>query len=184
MSFEFTSELAPVDESIAAQDPGHVLDAVFEALRFELAHAEASRSRAAGLLTAAGVLLALTVSLSTTASTAVSHLTHIGKPVVIIAAALASLLLLAAGVLAGHVFAPTRRTRTPVEEMRELSELRFRESEPQKLVGPALWHLSRSRQANLRSRVLILWAMGLYICALAILGAQVLLIAVAHLAGF
>ena len=68
--------------------------------------------------------------------------------------------------------------------MRELSELRFRESEPQKLVGPALWHLSRSRQANLRSRVLILWAMGLYICALAILGAQVLLIAVAHLAGF
>ena len=68
--------------------------------------------------------------------------------------------------------------------MRELSELRFRESDPQKLVGPALWHLSRSRRANLPSRVLILWAMGLYICALAILGAQVLLIAVAHLAGF
>ena len=59
-----------------------MLDAAFEALRFELAHAEASRSRAAGLLTAAGVLLALTVSLSTTASTAVSHLTHIGRPVV------------------------------------------------------------------------------------------------------
>jgi hypothetical protein len=95
-----------------------VFDAALEALRFELAHAEASRSRAAGMLTATGVLLALTVSLSSTASTAVSHLTYIGKTVVIVAAALASVCLLAAGVLSGLVFAPARRTRTPVEEMR------------------------------------------------------------------
>lgn len=90
MSFEFTSEIAPVEESIAAQEPAQVFDAALEALRFELAHAEASRSRAAGMLTATGVLLALTVSLSSTASTAVSHLTYIGKTVVIVAAALAS----------------------------------------------------------------------------------------------
>jgi hypothetical protein len=81
MSFEFTSEIAPVEESIAAQEPAQVFDAALEALRFELAHAEASRSRAAGMLTATGVLLA-------------------------------------AGVLSGLVFAPARRTRTPVEEMR------------------------------------------------------------------
>lgn len=135
------------------------------------------------MLTATGVLLALTVSLSSTAGNAVSHLTYIGKTVVIVAAALASVCLLAAGVLSGLVFAPARRTRTPVEEMRELSELRFRESDPQKLVARALWHLSLSRQANLRSRARILTAMALYVAALAILGAQVLLIATAHLLG-
>jgi hypothetical protein len=41
-------------------DHDEVLDIALEALRFEHAHAEASRSRAAGLLTACGVLLALT----------------------------------------------------------------------------------------------------------------------------
>ena len=161
-----------------------MLDAAFEALRFELAHAEASRSRAAGLLTAAGVLLALTVSLSTTASTAVSHLTHIGKPVVIIAAALASLLLLAAGVLAGHVFAPTRRTRTPRGgDARALRAAlpRVRPAETRRPRSLAPVQVSPGQPPLPRADPL---GDGLYICALAILGAQVLLIAVAHLAGF
>ena len=47
------------DTYSAPPDPDAVLDVALEALRFEHAHAEAARSRAAGLLTACGVLLAV-----------------------------------------------------------------------------------------------------------------------------
>jgi hypothetical protein len=57
---ESTPVPAPVHGDSPAPAPDQVLDIALEALRFEHAHAEASRSRAAGLLTACGVLLALT----------------------------------------------------------------------------------------------------------------------------
>ena len=58
----------------ATPDPDAVLDVALEALRFEHAHAEAARSRAAGLLTACGVLLALTAGLGSAAAQAAQKL--------------------------------------------------------------------------------------------------------------
>jgi hypothetical protein len=101
----------------------------------------------------------------------------------VIAAAIAAVCLLAAGVLSGLVFAPSRRTRTPVEELRELAEFRFRVGDPHDVAHRALSALAGSRAANLRSRSRILRSMLLYVTALGVLGSQVLLIAAVHLLG-
>jgi hypothetical protein len=160
-----------------------VLTAALEALSVEHAHAEASRSRAAGLLTACGVLLALTVGLGATAAQAAQRLSHVGAPIAVCAAATAGVCLLVAGVLSGLVFAPSTQSRTPVEELRELAEVRFRVADAERLADHALRHLAAARTSNLRSRSRILRAMGFYVAALGVLGAQVLLVAVVHLVG-
>ena len=70
------AQLMAVDSQ--TPDPGEVLEVALEALRVEHAHAEAARSRAAGLLTACGVLLALTAGLGSAAAQAAQKLSHLG----------------------------------------------------------------------------------------------------------
>lgn len=164
-------------------DPDAMIDAALEALRFEHAHAEASRSRAAGLLTACGVLLALTAGLGSSAAQAAQKLSQVGAWVTICSAALTAVLLLGSAALSGLVFLPTRTNNTPVDELRELAELRFRVTDRELLSDIARDRLAAVRAANLISRSRILHAMALYVGALAVLGAQVLLIAVVHLLG-
>lgn len=164
-------------------DADAVLDGALEALRFEHAHAEASRSRAAGLLTACGVLLALTAGLGSAAAQAAQKLSHLGAAVTVCAAAMTAVLLLAAAAVIGQVFAPSYKSRMALEELREFSELRFRAADTELLSKAALERLAAARAANLKSRSRSICAMALYVSALAVLGAQVLLIAIVHLLG-
>jgi transcriptional regulator with AAA-type ATPase domain len=166
-----------------APHPDAVLDVALEALRFEHAHAEASRSRAAGLLTACGVLLALTAGLGSAAAQAAQKLSHLGAGVTVCAAALTAVLLLAAAAISGQVFAPSRKSRMALEELREFAELRFRAADKELLSKAALERLAAARDANLISRARSTRAMALYVGALGVLGAQVLLIAIVHLLG-
>jgi len=160
-----------------------VLDAALEALRFEHAHAEASRSRAAGLLTACGVLLALTAGLGSAAAQAAQKLSHLGAAVTVCLAALTAILLLGAAAISGQVFAPSRKSRMALDEFREFAELRFRAADKEVLSRAALERLAAARAANLTSRSRSILAMALYVGALGVLGAQVMLIAVVHLLG-
>jgi hypothetical protein len=164
-------------------NPVAVLDVALEALRFEHAHAEASRSRAAGLLTACGVLLALTAGLGSAAAQAAQKLSHLGAAVTVCAAAGTAVLLLASAAAAGQVFAPSNKSRMALEEMREFTELRFRAADVQLLSQAALERLAAARAANLATRARNVLAMALYVGALTVLGAQVLLIAIVHLLG-
>jgi len=164
-------------------DPDAVLQVALEALRFEHAHAEASRSRAAGLLTACGVLLALTAGLGSAAAQAAQKLSHLGAAVTVCAAALTALLLLAAAAISGQVFAPSDKSRMALEELREFTELRFRAADKERISAEALERLAAARAANLLSRSRSIRAMALYVAALGVLGAQVLLIALVHLLG-
>lgn len=164
-------------------DLGQLLTAALEALSVEHAHAEASRSRAAGLLTACGVLLALTVGLGATAAQAAQRLSHIGTPIAVCAAAAAAVCLLVSAVFSGLVFAPSARVRTPIEELRELAQTRLRVGDPHTLAANAQRHLAAATEANLQSRRRILRAIAFYIGALGVLGAQALVIALVHLVG-
>ena len=164
-------------------DPDAVLQVALEALRFEHAHAEASRSRAAGLLTACGVLLALTAGLGSAAAQAAQKLSHLGAAVTVCAAALTALLLLAAAAISGQVFAPSDKSRMALEELRDFTELRFRAADNERVSAEALERLAAARAANLLSRSRSIRAMALYVAALGVLGAQVLLIALVHLLG-
>jgi hypothetical protein len=176
-------EPSPVREAAPAPDPDEVLDIALETLRFEHAHAEASRSRAAGLLTTCGVLLALTASLGSAAAQAAQKLSHLGGAVTVCAAALTAFLLLASAAVSGLVFAPAHRSRTALDELRELTEVRFRAADKEVLSRAALERLAAVRAANLVLRSRNHRARALYIAALGVLGAQVLLIAVVHLLG-
>ena len=171
------------DTYSATPDPDAVLDVALEALRFEHAHAEAARSRAAGLLTACGVLLALTAGLGSAAAQAAQSLSHLGAAVTVCAAALTAVLLLGAAAVSGQVFAPSHKSRMALEELREFSELRFRAADNELLSRAALERLAAARAANLTSRSRSILAMALYVGALGVLGAQVLLIAIVHLFG-
>jgi hypothetical protein len=173
---------ATAGESLTPE-PEAVLDVALEALRVEHAHAEASRSRAAGLLTACGVLLALTAGLGSAAAQAAQKLSHLGAAVTVCAAALTALFLLAAAAISGQVFAPSDKSRMALEELREFAELRFRAADNELLSRAALERLDAARAANLVSRSRSIRAMALYVAALGVLGAQVLLIALVHLLG-
>ncbi len=164
-------------------DPDAVVDVALEALRFEHAHAEASRSRAAGLLTACGVLLALTAGLGSAAAQAAQKLSPLGAAVTVCLAALTAMLLLGAAAISGQVFAPSRKSRMALEEFREFAELRFRAADKEVLSRAALERLAAARATNLTSRSRSILAMALYVAALGVLGAQVLLIAIVHLLG-
>jgi hypothetical protein len=164
-------------------EPDAMLGVALEALQFEHAHSEATRSRAAGLLTACGVLLALTAGLGLTAAQAAQKVSHSGPAVAVCAAALTALLLLGAAVLSGMVFSPSPQTRTPVQELRELAELRFRVVDQELVSNAARERLAAVRAVNLVSRKRIRAAMAFYIGALVVLGSQVLLIAIVHLLG-
>jgi hypothetical protein len=167
----------------ATPEPDAVLDVALEALRFEHAHAEAARSRAAGLLTACGVLLALTAGLGSAAAQAAQKLSPLGAAVTVCLAALTAMLLLGAAAISGQVFAPSQKSRMALEEFREFAELRFRAADKEVLSRAALERLAAARAANLTSRSRSILAMALYVGALGVLGAQVLLIAVVHLLG-
>ncbi len=177
-----SAEMSPDGQS-ASPDPVAVLEVALEALRFEHAHAEAARSRAAGLLTACGVLLALTAGLGSAAAQAAQKLSHLGATVTVCAAALTAVLLLGAAALSGQVFAPSSKSRMAPEELREFAELRFRAADAEVLAQAALERLAAARAANLMSRSRSIRAMALYVGALGVLGAQVLLIALVHLLG-
>jgi hypothetical protein len=172
---------APTDS--VAPAPDAILDIALEALRAEHAHAEASRSRAAGLLTSCGVLLALTAGLGSAAAQAAQKLSHLGAAVTVCAAAVTGGLLLASAIMSGLVFAPSNNSRTALDELREFTELRFRAVDKELLSKDALERLAAVRSANLTYRLWNHRARGLYISALGVLGAQVLLIAVVHLLG-
>jgi hypothetical protein len=172
---------APADPPVP--DPDEVLGIALEALRFEHAHAEAARSRAAGLLKACGVLLALTAGLGSAAAQAAQKLSHLGATVTVCAAALTAVLLLGAAAVSGQVFAPSRKSRMALEEFREFAELRFRAADKDQLSRAALERLASARAANLSSRSRSILSMALYVGALGVLGAQVLLIALVHLFG-
>ncbi|HTW42895.1 MAG TPA: hypothetical protein VMD79_11320 [Solirubrobacteraceae bacterium] len=178
-----TLEDPPSERRVEAPGADQVLDAALEALRVEHAHAEAARSRAAGLLTACGVLLALTVGLGATAAQAAQKLSRIGAPIAVCAAAAAAICLLVAAVLSGLVFAPSSRTRGAVEELRELSQTRFRVGDAGVLGAHARAHLVAAQEANRQSRRRILRAMAFYVAALGCLGAQALVIAAVRLLG-
>ena len=178
-----TAGPAAVPAQPPTTDPDAVLQVALEALRFEHAHAEASRSRAAGLLTACGVLLALTAGLGSAAAQAAQKLSHLGAAVTVCAAALTALLLLAAAAISGQVFAPSDKSRMALEELREFTELRFRAADKERISAEALERLAAARAANLLSRSRSIRAMALYVAALGVLGAQVLLIALVHLLG-
>jgi hypothetical protein len=179
--------LEAVQDLGAARGPGpapeEVLDVAFEALRFEHAHAEASRSRAAALLTACGVLLALTAGLGSAAAQEAQKLSHLGAAMTVCAAAMTAVLLLAAAAVSGQVFAPSQKSRMALEELREFAELRFRAADRELLSKAALERLAAARAANLKSRSRSSRAMALYVGALGVLGAQVLLIAIVQLLG-
>ena len=70
-----------------------------------------------------------------------------------------------------------------LEELREFAELRLRAVDRDLLSRAALERLAAARAANLTSRSRSILAMALYVGALGVLGAQVLLIAVVHLFG-
>ena len=70
-----------------------------------------------------------------------------------------------------------------LEELREFAELRLRAADQELLSRAALERLAAARAANLISRSRSSAAMALYVGALGVLGAQVLLIAVVHLLG-
>jgi hypothetical protein len=176
-------DAVPPPPDQAEPDPDAVLDVALEALRFEHAHAEASRSRAAGLLTACGVLLALTAGLGSAAAQAAQKLSHLGAAVTVCAAALTAFFLLGAAAISGQVFAPSQKSRMALEELREFAELRFRAADNAVLAEAALERLAAARAANLKSRARSIRAMALYVGALCVLGAQVLLIAIVHLLG-
>jgi hypothetical protein len=163
--------------------PDEVLDVALEALRFEHAHAEASRSRSAALLTACGVLLALTAGLGSAAAQEAQKLSHLGAAMTVCAAAMTAVLLLAAAAVSGQVFAPSQKSRMALEELREFAELRFRAADRELLSNVALERLAAARAANLKSRSRSSRAMALYVAALGVLGAQVLLIAIVQLLG-
>ena len=177
------STVSPVAVDSPIPDPDAVLEVALEALRFEHAHAEAARSRAAGLLTACGVLLALTAALGSAAAQAAQKLSHLGAAVTVCAAALTAMLLLGAAAISGQVFAPSYKSRMALEELREFAELRLRAVDRDLLSRAALERLAAARAANLTSRSRSILAMALYVGALGVLGAQVLLIAVVHLFG-
>ena len=164
-------------------DPVAVLEVALESLRVEHTHAEAARSRAAGLLTACGVLLALTAGLGSAAAQAAQKLSHLGAAVTVCAAALTAVLLLAAAAVSGQIFAPSKKSRMALEEFREFAELRFRAADAELLAQAALERLAAARAANLTSRSQSICAMAFYVGALGVLGAQVLLIALVHLLG-
>jgi hypothetical protein len=164
-------------------DPESVVEVALEALRFEHAHAEAARSRAAGLLTACGVLLALTAALGSAAAQAAQKLSHLGAAVTVCAAAVTAALLLASAAISGRVFAPSDKGRMALEELRELAELRFHAGEAELVSRAALERLAAARTANLTTRRRSIAAVGLYVGALGVLGAQVFLIAIVHLLG-
>ena len=176
----------PVSQTATAlpsPNPNVVLEVALEALRVEHAHTEAARSRAAGLLTACGVLLALTAALGSAAAQAAQKLSHLGAAVTVCAAALTAVLLLAAAAVSGQVFAPSPKGRMALEELREFAELRFRAVDAGVLADAALERLAAARAANLTSRARSIRAVALYVGALGVLGAQVLLIAIVHLLG-
>jgi hypothetical protein len=175
--------VAPLATDSPVPDPDAVLDVAIEALRFEHAHAEAARSRAAGLLTACGVLLALTAGLGSAAAQAAQKLSHLGAAVTVCAAGLTAVFLLAAAAISGQVFAPSEKSRMALEEFREVAELRLRAADKELLSKAALERLAAARAANLTSRRRSICAMALYLGALGVLGAQVLLIAMVHLLG-
>jgi hypothetical protein len=164
-------------------DPDAVLDVALEALRFEHAHAEAARSRAAGLLTACGVLLALTAGLGSAAAQAAQKLSHLGAAVTVCAATVTAVFLLASAAISGRVFAPSGKGRMALDELRELAELRFHAGDAELVSRAALERLAAARAANLATRKRSITAVGLYVGALGVLGAQVLLIAIVHLFG-
>jgi hypothetical protein len=99
------------------------------------------------------------------------------------AAALTALLLLAAAAISGQVLAPSHKSRMALEELREFTELRLRAVDKQLLSSAVLERLAAARAANLKSRSRSIGAMALYVRALGVLGAQVLLIAIVHLLG-
>ena len=99
------------------------------------------------------------------------------------AAALTAVLLLAAAAVSGQMFAPSHKSRMALEELREFTELRFRAADKELPSKAALERLAASRAANLKSRSRSIRAMALYVGALGVLGAQVLLIAIVHLLG-
>ena len=70
-----------------------------------------------------------------------------------------------------------------LEALREFAELRFRAADKGLLADAALERLAAARAANLSSRSRSILAMALYVGALGVLGAQVLLIAIVHLFG-
>ena len=117
-------------------DPDAVREVALEALRVEHAHAEASRSRAAGLLTACGVLLALTAGLGSAAAQAAQKLSHLGAAVTVCAAALTAVLLLAAAAISGQMFAPSEKSRMALEEFRDFAELSFQGADKELLAKP------------------------------------------------
>ena len=181
-ALEATRRLGAAPRALSP-NPDDVLDVALEGLRFEHAHAEASRSRAAGLLTACGVLLALTAGLGSAAAQAAQKLSHLGAAVTVCAAALTALFLLGAAAISGQVFAPSQKSRMALEELREFAELRFRAADKEVLSSVALERLAAARAANLKSRTRSIYAMALFVGALGVLGAQVLLIAIVHLLG-
>ena len=81
------------------------------------------------------------------------------------------------------MFAPSSKSRTPIEELRELSDTRFRVADPDLLSRQALVHVAAARSANRASRRRILRAMAFYVAALGFLGAQALLVALVQLLG-
>ncbi|HET6870431.1 MAG TPA: hypothetical protein VFH80_31245, partial [Solirubrobacteraceae bacterium] len=76
-----------------------------------------------------------------------------------------------------------RKSRMALEELRDFAELRFRAGDKALLSRAALERLAAARAANLTSRSRSILAMALYVGALCVLGAQVLLIAIVHLLG-
>jgi hypothetical protein len=85
--------------------------------------------------------------------------------------------------VSGQMFAPSQKSRMALEEIREFAELRFRAADTELLSRAALERLAAARAANLTSRSRSILAMALYVGALGVLGAQVLLIAIVHLLG-
>jgi hypothetical protein len=175
--------VAPLATDSPPPDPDAVREVALEALRVEHAHAEASRSRAAGLLTACGVLLALTAGLGSAAAQAAQKLSHLGAAVTVCAAGLTAVFLLAAAAISGQVFAPSEKSRMALEEFRDFAELSFQAADKKLLANAALERLAAARASNLTSRTRSIRAMALYLAALGVLGAQVLLIAIVHLLG-
>ena len=91
--------------------------------------------------------------------------------------------LFASAVLAGLVFAPSRKAvRTPMAALRAFSELQLRTDDDQTLDGAARHSLHAARAANLLRGNRLLWSISIFLVALLCLAGEAAMVGIDRIA--